>query len=40
MSPKLVEQGLVQGMLIGLIGGLLPAFRAARLPIIAGLAER
>ncbi|GIL41838.1 ABC transporter permease [Roseiterribacter gracilis] len=40
MSPKLVEQGLVLGMAIGLIGGLLPAFRAARVPIIAGLAER
>ena len=37
VTPALMVQGIVWAVLIGLIGGLLPALRAARLPIIAAL---
>jgi putative ABC transport system permease protein len=37
LSPALVLQGVILALVVGLIGGLFPAFRAARLPIVAGL---
>ncbi|MEZ5787993.1 MAG: ABC transporter permease [Xanthobacteraceae bacterium] len=37
LTPALVAQGLVLALTVGLIGGLLPAIRAARLPIVQGL---
>ncbi len=39
VTPQLLVQGIVWATLIGLIGGLLPAIRAARLPIAAALRE-
>jgi putative ABC transport system permease protein len=38
LSPGLVLQGVGLALVIGLIGGLFPAVRAARQPIVAGLA--
>jgi putative ABC transport system permease protein len=37
LSSKLVAQGVALALLVGLIGGLFPAIRAARTPIAAGL---
>lgn len=37
VTPDLMLQGIVIAMLIGLIGGLAPALRAARAPMVAGL---
>ena len=37
LTPALVAQGLVVALTVGLIGGLLPAVRAARMPIVKGL---
>jgi putative ABC transport system permease protein len=37
LSPNLIGQGVVLALIVGLVGGLPPAFRAARMPIIAGL---
>jgi putative ABC transport system permease protein len=37
LSPRLIGQGLLLALVVGLIGGLFPAIRAARMPIIAGL---
>ena len=39
VTPELLVRGIVWSPLIGLIGGLFPAIRAARLPIAAGLRE-
>jgi len=39
VTPGLLLQGLVIALVIGLIGGLAPAIRAARVPIVAGLRE-
>jgi len=39
VTPHLLVQGIVWATFIGLIGGLLPAIRAARLPIAAALRE-
>jgi putative ABC transport system permease protein len=39
VTPQLVSRGLVIAVLIGLIGGLLPAIRAARLPVTTSLRE-
>jgi putative ABC transport system permease protein len=39
VTPELVVRGLVISIVIGMIGGLLPAIRAARLPVTAGLRE-
>lgn len=39
VTPQLVVQGLVISIVIGMIGGLLPAIRAARLPVTTGLRE-
>jgi putative ABC transport system permease protein len=37
LSPRLIGQGLLLALTVGLVGGLFPALRAARMPIIAGL---
>jgi putative ABC transport system permease protein len=37
LSPRLIGQGLLLALMVGLVGGLFPALRAARMPIIAGL---
>ena len=37
LTLGLVAQGLVLALIVGLIGGLLPAIRAARMPIVQGL---
>jgi putative ABC transport system permease protein len=39
VSRELLASGLKWALVIGLIGGLLPALRAARMPIVAGLRE-
>lgn len=39
VTPTLLAQGLVCAVVIGLLGGLLPAIRAARLPIVTALRE-
>ena len=39
VSPMLLAQGLVCAVVMGLLGGLLPAVRAARLPIVTALRE-
>jgi putative ABC transport system permease protein len=39
VTPQLLAQGVVWAAVIGLMGGLFPAIRAARLPIAAGLRE-
>ena len=39
VTPQLLVQGIIWATLIGLIGGLLPAIRAARQPIAAALRE-
>ena len=39
VTPALLVQGIFWATAIGLIGGLLPAIRAARLPIAAALRE-
>jgi putative ABC transport system permease protein len=37
LTPTLVAQGIVLALIVGLVGGLFPAVRAARMPIVAGL---
>jgi putative ABC transport system permease protein len=37
LTPGLIAQGLALALTVGLIGGLLPAIRAARMPIVQGL---
>jgi putative ABC transport system permease protein len=39
VTPRLLVQGIVWALLMGLIGGLLPAIRAARLPVATALRE-
>jgi putative ABC transport system permease protein len=39
VTPSLLAQGLTYALVMGLIGGLLPAIRAARLPISSALRE-
>jgi putative ABC transport system permease protein len=39
VTPDLVVRGLVISIVIGMLGGLLPAIRAARLPVTTGLRE-
>jgi putative ABC transport system permease protein len=39
VTPELVAWGLAISIVIGMIGGLLPAIRAARLPVTTGLRE-
>ena len=37
LSPALIGQGVMLALAVGLVGGLFPAIRAARMPIVAGL---
>jgi putative ABC transport system permease protein len=37
LTPTLLAQGIVLALTVGLVGGLFPAVRAARMPIVAGL---
>jgi putative ABC transport system permease protein len=37
LTPQLVGEGVVLALVVGLLGGLFPAVRAARMPIVAGL---
>ena len=37
LGPRLIGQGLLLALAVGVLGGLLPAVRAARMPIVAGL---
>jgi putative ABC transport system permease protein len=39
VTPPLLAQGLGYALVMGLVGGLLPAVRAARLPIASALRE-
>jgi len=39
VTPQLLVQAIVYAILLGLIGGLMPSLRAARLPIATGLRE-
>jgi putative ABC transport system permease protein len=39
ITPAAVVGGVIFAALMGLVGGLLPAFRAARMPILAALRE-
>jgi putative ABC transport system permease protein len=39
VTPRLLAQGLMYSLIMGLVGGLLPAIRAARLPIASALRE-
>ena len=40
VSPRLLIRGIVSAVVIGLIGGLFPAIRAARMPVAMALRER
>jgi putative ABC transport system permease protein len=40
VTPQLVARGLIIAVIIGMIGGLMPALRAARLPVTASLREQ
>jgi putative ABC transport system permease protein len=37
LTPQLIGNGVILALVVGLIGGLFPAIRAARLPIVEGL---
>jgi len=39
VTPRLLVTGLAYALILGLVGGLLPGLRAARMPITAGLRE-
>jgi putative ABC transport system permease protein len=39
LSPALIGQAVLLALAVGLAGGLLPAVRAARMPIVAGLSS-
>jgi putative ABC transport system permease protein len=39
LSPALIAQGVMLALAVGLLGGLFPAIRAARMPIVAGLSS-
>jgi putative ABC transport system permease protein len=40
VTPQLVARGLIIAVIIGMIGGFMPALRAARLPVTASLREQ
>jgi len=40
VTPQLVARGLIIALIIGMIGGFMPALRAARLPVTASLREQ
>jgi len=37
LSGWLIAEGVALALIVGLVGGLFPAIRAARMPIVAGL---
>ena len=37
VTPQLLVQGIIYALILGFIGGLFPAIRAARLPVVAAL---
>ena len=39
VTPSLLAAALVYALIMGLVGGLLPAVRAARLPIVTALRQ-
>ncbi len=39
VTPALLVSGIASALVMGLIGGLLPAYRAARLPVATALRE-
>ncbi len=39
VTPQLLVQGIVYALLMGLVGGLFPALRAARMPVATALRE-
>jgi putative ABC transport system permease protein len=39
VSPEVVRQGVLWALVIGLLGGLLPAVRAGRMPVVRALSE-
>ena len=39
VTPKLLAMALSYALLMGLVGGMLPAIRAARLPVVTALRE-
>ena len=39
VTPRLLVQGIVYALVMGLVGGLFPAIRAARLPVATALRE-
>jgi putative ABC transport system permease protein len=39
VTPQLVVRGLIIAVLIGMVGGFLPALRAARVPVTTSLRE-
>ncbi len=39
VTPRLVVLGVIYALSMGLVGGMLPAWRAARLPVVSGLRE-
>jgi putative ABC transport system permease protein len=39
VTPALLTMGIVYSLIMGLVGGSLPAIRAARLPVAAALRE-
>jgi putative ABC transport system permease protein len=39
VTPALLVQSLVYALVLGLVGGLLPSLRAARVPITLGLRD-
>ena len=39
VTPSLLVQGLASALLMGFVGGMLPAIRAARLPVVTALRE-
>jgi len=39
VTPRLVVMGVVYALLMGLLGGLLPAIKAARMPVVSALRE-
>ena len=39
VTPDLIRQGLTAALVIGVVGGLFPAIRAARMPVALALRE-
>ena len=39
VSPEVMRQGVIWALLIGVVGGLFPALRAARMPVVRALSE-